>query len=53
MIGEDNMTKAETIQRMIEKECERNSLTELCDWWGISVGDFYEFLSTAKENFVE
>ena len=47
------MTKAEKICRMIEKECERHSLTELCENWDVSVGDFYEFLSVAIENYKE
>lgn len=34
--------KAETVFRMIEKECQRNSLVDLCECWDITLGDFYE-----------
>lgn len=34
--------KAKTVFRMIEKECQRNSLVDLCEYWGITLNDFYE-----------
>lgn len=39
--------KAETIKLMIEKECCRTSLTELCEYWGVTTEDFWEFLDLA------
>ena len=32
---------------MIEKECQRNDLTELCETWDITTDDFYNFLDDA------
>lgn len=40
----DTATK---VREMIEKECQRDSLTDLCDTWGLTVQDFYEFLEAA------
>lgn len=34
--------KAETVFRMIKKECQRNSLVDLCECWDITLNDFYE-----------
>lgn len=45
------MSKAETVAAMIEKECCRNSLTELCEWWGITTDDFDRFIRAGKRNF--
>lgn len=45
------MSKAETVAAMIEKECCRNSLTDLCEWWGITTYDFDRFIRAGKRNF--
>lgn len=37
----------ETIKYMIRKECERNSLADLCEHWDVSIDDFYTFLNAA------
>lgn len=39
--------KAKTIRRMIEKECCRNSLEELCEYWDITTDEFELFLEYA------
>jgi len=39
------MTTKQTVARMIEKECQRNSLRELCECWEVTIEDFYEFIS--------
>lgn len=39
------------MERMISKECQRNSLVELCECWGFGCGAFYDFVSLAKEGF--
>lgn len=39
--------KARNITAMIRKECQRTSLTELCEYWGVTVEDFEEFLECA------
>lgn len=39
--------KAVSVCQMIEKECCRNSLTELCEYWDVTPNDFYEFLDLA------
>jgi hypothetical protein len=42
------MDKYKTIRRMIEKECQRTSLADLCEYWGVTCDDFYNFLDAAK-----
>lgn len=38
---------AEKIEKMIEKECGRESLDALCNQYNISLEDYYEFLGYA------
>lgn len=38
------MTIKQRVARMIEKECQRNSLRELCEYWDVTIEDFYEFI---------
>ena len=33
------------VASMIEKECCRNSLTDLCEHWDVSCDDFEEFIA--------
>lgn len=44
---------AQAIKQMIEDECTRDSLQELCDNWGITTEDFWEFLDLAVEKASE
>ena len=37
------------MERMISKECQRNSLAELCEYWGFDFVAFDDFISLAKE----
>lgn len=46
------MDKHKTVERMIEKECQRNSLVELCESWGVTLEDFYECIAD-KSSFVK
>lgn len=39
------------MERMISKECQRISLTELCECWGFYCDAFYDFISLAKTGF--
>ena len=39
------MNTKQRVARMIEKECQRNSLKELCEYWDVTIDDFYEFIS--------
>lgn len=39
------------MERMISKECQRNSLMELCEYWGFDCDAFYDFISLAKTGF--
>jgi len=50
---EDNTKtkKAESISNMIYKECRRNSLTELCEEWGVTTEEFDVFMSAGKQGF--
>ena len=50
-IGE-NMKKstAETIAYAIKKECQRSSLYDWCESWGITTDEFDEFLALAVDN---
>lgn len=45
------MTKAETIEYAIQKECERLSLEVWCEHWGITVDEFYRFLELGRKAF--
>ncbi len=47
------MTKKQlyAIRRLIEKECQKNSLTELCEWYNITYEDFEDFLDMAEKYF--
>lgn len=45
------MTKAETIEYAIEKECQRYSLVEWCEEWGFTIEEFYRFLELGKKAF--
>lgn len=40
-------SKAKRIYNMIYKEICRNSMRELCEWWGVSECDVDEFMETA------
>lgn len=40
-----------TVNHMISKECCRNDLSELCDYWGVTTEDFDEFLGLAEKGF--
>ena len=42
----DNQT-AVRIESMICKECQRNSLTDLCEYWNVTTDEFYDFLDCA------
>ena len=39
------------IKRMIQKECQRNSLTDLCESWGFTCEAFDDFLEMACQYF--
>jgi hypothetical protein len=39
------------IKRMIQKECQRNSLTNLCESWGFTCEAFDDFLEMACQDF--
>jgi len=45
----NDITKS--IRRMIEKECQRNSLTDLCEHWGITCDDFELYLDLADKTW--
>lgn len=47
------MSKAETIEYAIRKECQRFSLVEWCEEWGFSTDDFYKFLELGRKAFEE
>lgn len=49
--GERMMTKGETIEYAIAKECRRNSLAEWCESWDIAIEEFEEFLRLGREAF--
>ena len=40
------MNKAENIRYMILKQCQKRSLTELCDAWEVTIDDFYAYLDS-------
>ena len=40
-----NKDKAETIAYAIRKECQRSSLYDWCESWGITIDEFEEFLA--------
>lgn len=40
-------SKARKVMHMIEKECCRNSLEELCEYWDVTVDEFDLFLEYA------
>ena len=40
-----NKNKAETIAYTIRKECQRSSLYDWCESWGIIIDEFEEFLA--------
>lgn len=40
-----NRKTAETVARMIQKECCRFSLADLCEEWGVTTGDFDDFIA--------
>ena len=45
------MTKAETIEYAIKKECQRFSLVDWCESWDITVEEFYRFLDLGRKAF--
>lgn len=45
--------KANTIYRCIERECQRDNLTEWCEDYGFTVDEFYEFLSRCSVEEVQ
>lgn len=47
------MTKGETIEYAITKECCRYSLVDWCKDWDITVAEFYKFLELGQKAFDE
>lgn len=45
------MTKGETIEYAIQKECQRISLVDWCESWDITIDEFYRFLSLGRQAF--
>ena len=45
------MTKGETIEYAIQKECSSFSLAEWCVSWGITINEFKKFLVLGREAF--
>ena len=45
------MTKAETIEYAIKKECQRYSLADWCESWNITIEEFYRFLELGRKAF--
>lgn len=46
------MDKMDIVYRMIEKECQRNSLVDLLESWGLTENDWHTFMNgglSAKE----
>lgn len=39
------------VVKMIDKEVTRDSLADLCEYWDVTVDDYYEFLDYAKGHF--
>ena len=39
------------VLRMIEKEVCRNDLGELCEYWGVTEDDYFEFIELAESGF--
>lgn len=39
------------VEYMIDKECSRNDLSELCDYWGVTIDDYNEFFEIARRGF--
>lgn len=47
------MNKSETVAHMIEKECCRESLSDLCEEWGVTIADFEAFIAAGIKYFQE
>lgn len=45
------MTKGETIEYAIKKECRRDSLADWCEMWEFTIDEFYEFLEIGRQGF--
>lgn len=45
------MTKGETIEYAIEKECQKYSLVDWCEEWSITIDEFYRFLELGRTSF--
>jgi hypothetical protein len=47
------MTKEtfESVMQMVDKELSRTDLTEVCDYYAITTGDFYQFCYYARRGF--
>ena len=45
------MTKGQTIEYAIQKECQRYSLVDWCEEWDFTIDEFYEFLEAGKRVF--
>ena len=45
------MTKGEKIEYAIKKECQRFSLVEWCESWGITIEEFKRFLELGRQAF--
>lgn len=45
------MTKGETIEYAIQKECQRFSLVDWCESWDITIDEFYRFLELGRQAF--
>lgn len=42
--------RAEAVSYMVAKTCQKDSLADLCEDWGVTVDEFYEFLELALKN---
>lgn len=45
------MTKAETIEYAIKKECSYFNLTDCCENWDFTIEEFYRFLELGRKAF--
>ena len=42
--------RAERVKEMIEETCQKDSLADLCEYWNVTIDEFYEFLELALKN---
>ena len=45
--------KAETIAYAIRKECQRSSLYDWCESWDITIDEFEELITNARNNAID